>query len=173
MLRRTRYRWTCLFLGMCVAVAVCGCRPARQPKRAVTRPETGYMFPELDAIESIQIRASDVLGDLRTPESILDLPKTAWGRVLQLMTPSERDVRPCKWVYLAEIRIKTKKGATHAISVFETDEPLGAFAAGPDLYHVTYFRGGNSVQFREVVPSLREEIKRRREREREKGVGSL
>jgi hypothetical protein len=120
-------------------------------RERVQNPETGFAFPDVAEVASIQIIK------YHTPEtgSVEDrhLPIQIWPEVLEALSPSEYDSDALKWEVLGELRITEKNGETIFVALFDLGpDRLGAFNAGGEAWHTrTYFRGGNSSRLKAAI----------------------
>ena len=135
--RKATRRRLSFFVCTCLLV---GCIERRPGLQQVTHPETGYVFPPVSEIASIDFEGGGgFLPDFSVPQS-------CWAELLGALSPSQRDRRPRPWVVLGGIWITTRSGGKQYVSLYLLKgEPVGAFSAGLND-DSDYYRGGNSEQ---------------------------
>lgn len=142
---RKATRWWLSFFACACLVAACIERPPGLDQ--VEHPESGYVFPPVSDIASIDFEGGGV-GQF--PD--FSVPQSCWGELLGALSPSQRDPKPPPWIVLGDIWITTRSGGKHYVALYLVQgEPVGAFSAGPsdNSYHA--YRGGNSEQLERAV----------------------
>ena len=136
--RRKATRRRLSFL-VCACLLV-GCIERPPGLQRVRHPETGYVFPPVSEIASIDFQN----GPPFFPD--FSVPQSCWAELLAALSPSQRDRRPAPWVVLGNIRMTTRSGGKQYVSLYLLkDEPVGAFSVGLND-DSDYYRGGNSEQ---------------------------
>jgi hypothetical protein len=85
-----------------------------------------------------------------------EVPENHWDEILAALSPFEDDDKPCPWVGLGSVEIKTARRNVH-LSLFDTFSPVGAFAVNG-----RYYRGGNNVKVKQALENAYIEAERRR-----------
>lgn len=138
--RHKAARWGLGFLVSGCLLAACIQRPPALDD--VRHPETGYVFPPLSEIATVEFRGHNwgVFPDFAIPES-------SWEELLEALSPSQRDPRPAPWIALGDIWITTRSGDKHYVALYSVaGESVGAFSAGRSEDSHCAYRGGNSEQ---------------------------
>jgi hypothetical protein len=143
--RRNATRWwLSFFVSACLVVACIERPPGLQH---VKHPETGYVFPPVSEIASIDYER---IGGSEFPD--FSVPQSCWADLLGALSPSQRDPKPPPWIALGDIWITTRSGAKHYVALYLVKgEPVGAFSAGPSDDSYNAYRGGNSKQLKGAV----------------------
>ena len=118
------------------------------PDDRVRYPDSGFQFPPIAEIAGMTLRhvTSRPPGD---PD--LEVRKELWPRILNALTPSQRDLSPAKWKLLGELEITTQRGDRIQVNLYAPGEGIGAFSAGPDWDSRKYYRGGDTAQLKQVL----------------------
>ena len=132
---------------------ICGCGPVRkaEPDRVVSYPESGYRFPPVLDIAEIQVTSHEIAVNGRFLDLDFHAPKSSWPHLLGCLTPSQLDPEPRAWRGLGYLRITEVGGVRYEVDLFQTLEPLGAFAIGPPSEHRKYYRGGSATELRNTI----------------------
>jgi hypothetical protein len=148
--RKSKRRWFrigCLTILVIALIAVLWPVFWREPQY-VSRPETGFAFPDQDQIRSIVIDSFFPIGTL----DAVEVPREHWASVLNALQPSQVDYFPMKWAVMGDMRIQTTSGKTIYVQLFGVSHAkLGAFTAGEDGSRQTYYRGGNSDELEAAI----------------------
>ena len=147
--KRRRSRLGCL-AGVLVffVVAFALLRWLFPPNDHMRYPDSGFQFPPIAEIAGMKLRhvPSRPLGD---PD--LDVRRELWPRILNALTPSQRDHSPAKWKVLGELEITTQRGDRIQVNLYASGERIGAFSAGPDWDSREYYRGGDTAQLTQAL----------------------
>jgi hypothetical protein len=130
----------------------------RRPLAEVEHPETGYVFPDPQDIESVRLRFPGGEGIERVRDC--EVPKSSWSKIISCLTPSQLDPRPAKWDKIGVMTIRTHTGQKLRVGLFHIDEPVGAFNVDADSGKRHYYRGGNSEQLRKAMTAAYAESKK-------------
>lgn len=118
----------------------------------VLHPETGYVFPDVKEITSIQLLNTVEESD-ENPK-YFEVSKANWPVLLSSLEPSEYDPSPAKWVAIGVMRIQQRKGPVIEIELFTVRGNIGAFAVEPTSGgERKYYRGGNSESLKKAIRS--------------------
>lgn len=133
--------------------AFAGCQKphAVHSPEAVTRPETGYPFPEASAVTGIRVTECFFLPER---EVSFDVPSGSRDAILESLLPSQADHRPVTvtWPELASLEIRTEDGECHHVDVYDFDDrPVGEFSASSSRNPRAYYQGGRPKLFREAI----------------------
>ena len=101
----------------------------------------GDPLPAAGAVD--RIVASGHFG-LNNERVEFDVPLELWPQIRVALQPASRDFHPANWVGTGTLAITTRRGSAVHVSLSETDERPGAFAAGPTFERRVYYRGGDS-----------------------------
>jgi hypothetical protein len=135
-------RWWLSFFVFVCACLVAACIDWGPGLQQVKHPETGYDFPPVSEIASIDYER---VGGSEFPD--FSVPQSCWAELLGALSPSQRDPMPSPWLGLGDIWITTRSGDRHYVALYLVEgEPVGAFSAGPNDDSYSAFRGGNSEQ---------------------------
>lgn len=144
---RNRYQLGVIgVLGVCLLL---GCR--RPPLQRVDHPETGYAFPAISDIASMDLSIRPANDLLKFP-----VPRCCWEELLATLSPSQRDQSPIPTrLVLGTLQITTGSGRKHTVVLFIVErEPVGAFSVDSTDTAWENFRGGNSRELLRVVEKL-------------------
>ena len=102
--------------------------------------ESGYAFPTVGDISEMNAGCEFWDG-----HQSFAVPQDCWADILASLSPSERDRKPCHWMVLGDLQIRTKQGSTIRVDLYSLEDDMtGAFSAGPTFESREYFRGGNT-----------------------------
>jgi hypothetical protein len=73
-----------------------------------------------------------------------EIPVEQWPRIRAAMQLPKRDFSPAKWLSIGSLDITTRQGREYHVELYQTQESLGAFSAGPTFERRAYYRGGDS-----------------------------
>ncbi len=75
-----------------------------------------------------------------------EIPVAKWHRIRASMQVPKRDFSPDKWLTIGSLDITTRQGREYHVELYQTEELLGAFSAGPTFDRRVYYRGGDSKE---------------------------
>jgi hypothetical protein len=108
-------------------------------------------LPALEDIGSIKIKKFYDTTQRKEGDAF-EVSEDCWSEILAALSPYEKDQNPLAWKCLADMDISTKKGNVYQLWLFDLgNDPIGAFALVHGTENRTYYRGGNSIQLKEVI----------------------
>lgn len=123
----------------------------------ITKPETGYPFPVLPDIARMTIENFCHPDGPSLP--YFDVPQNCWAEIIDSLSPSQYDARPCTWVIAGSMVIECKQGPNRTIGLYFVGQvptcpdviTIGAFSAGPNFESRKYYRGGNEARLKAAI----------------------
>jgi hypothetical protein len=122
----------------------------RQWRPTIT--ETGYTFPELSDIVTMEVREWIPQGRPHEEALDFDAPEESWGGIIAGLSPSAIEPLPPSSSAMGQLTIHTKEGDEVWVQLWSFEGfATGAFSAGPSFEMARYYRGGNTTQLQQAL----------------------